>query len=93
MVLPPFSMIFAPTPVEPVNEIMSTFLVSTSAAGTSGPAPFTMLTTPGGKPAASIASPSRKMPSGSCGAGLITVVQPAASAGAILPATLVTGKL
>ncbi|HCH80385.1 MAG TPA: hypothetical protein DFK16_06435, partial [Acidimicrobiaceae bacterium] len=56
MVLPPFSMIFAPTPVEPVNEIMSTFLVSTSAAGTSGPAPFTMLTTPGGKPAASIAS-------------------------------------
>ena len=26
MVLPPFSMIFAPTPVEPVNEIMSTFL-------------------------------------------------------------------
>ena len=31
--------------------------------------------------------------SGSCGAGFITTVHPTASAGAILPAMLVSGKL
>ena len=56
-------------------------------------AEVTTLTTPGGKPTSCMISASSRMASGSCGAGFITTVQPAASAGAILPAMLTSGKL
>ena len=72
---------------------MFTSVEATMAAGTSAPEETTMLTTPGGKPASTMASPSRRMPSGSWGAGLMMQVLPMARAGAIFPATLVSGKL
>ena len=83
----------APTSVEPVNDTMFTSVEATSAAGDSGPDPVTMLTTPSPRPASATASPSNSTPKGSWGAGLITTVLPAASAGAILPATLTSGML
>jgi hypothetical protein len=43
-----------PTTVEPVNEILSMSMCVESAAPTVSPSPFTMLTTPGGKPASVI---------------------------------------
>ena len=54
---------------------------------------LTTLTTPGGKPASSNSSHMRMTPSGSWSGGLTTTVLPMASAGAILPAMLVIGKL
>src|SRR5581483_11970270 len=71
---------------------MSTSGDATSAAPTSGPAPFTKLTTPGGSTAATIRQ-SAARPSGSCGAGFTPTVFPHASAGPIFPAQLVIGKL
>ena len=44
-------------------------------------------------PASATASPSNSTPSGSWGAGLITTVLPAASAGATFPATFTSGML
>ena len=82
-----------PTPVLPVKLTMSTCGEATSASAASEPSPTTTLTTPGGKPASSKISPRRTMASGSCGAGLMTTVLPMASAGPILPAVLVIGKL
>ena len=83
----------APTSVEPVNDTMFTSVEATRAAGASGPEPVTMLTTPSPSPASATASPSSSTPSGSWGAGLITTVLPAASAGATLPATFTSGML
>ena len=83
----------APMGDEPVKLIMLTPGEATSAAGTSGPDEVRTLTTPGGKPASVMARPSRRMPSGSWGAGLMMQVLPIASAGAILPATFTSGKL
>ena len=67
---------------EPVNEMRRTHGSATSAAPTSSPSPWTTLTTPGGKPAASTRSASREAVIGDHSAGLRTTVLPAASAGA-----------
>ncbi len=50
-----------------------------------------MLTTPGGKPASRISSPSRRVVSGVSSAGFNTMVQPAASAGPIFAIAITSG--
>ncbi|CAB4883496.1 unannotated protein [freshwater metagenome] len=82
-----------PTPVEPVNDTMSTLRLVVSAAAGAGLDDVMMLTTPGGNPTSCMISASSITASGSCGAGFITTVQPTARAGAILPAMLTKGKL
>ena len=82
-----------PTTVEPVKLTMSTCGEATRASPTSAPAPVTMLTTPGGKPASTTASANRSTARGSWGAGLTTTVLPMARAGPTLPAMLTSGKL
>src|SRR3954468_18981160 len=89
---PAVSAMRCPTGVLPVNDTMS-MSDSTSAWPASAPDPVTTLNTPGGKPASSTASANASTASGSCGAGLTTTVLPIASAGATLPAMLVSGKL
>ena len=51
------------------------------------PGPLTMFTVPGGSPSSSMTSASTKAASGAAPAGLRTMVQPAASAGASLAAS------
>ena len=88
---PHLAPISRPTAVEPVNATLSTPGCSTSAAPVS-PSPVSTLSTPSGKPASSASSPSRSAVSGVCSAGLSTIVQPAASAGAIFQVAISSGK-
>ena len=88
---PVLAPISRPTSVEPVKAIFSTPGWSTSAAPVS-PSPVTTLSTPGGRPTSSASSPRRSALSGVCSAGLSTIVQPAASAGAIFHAVISNGK-
>src|SRR5690606_20420294 len=74
----------------PVKLILFTPGCATRAAPTSGP-PGTTLTTPGGKPAASISLASSSVVTGVCSAGLSTTVQPAASAGASFHTAAISG--
>ena len=78
-------LISLPTGVEPVKATLSTPGCATSAAPVVSPIPVRMLTTPGGKPASVISSPSRSADSGVCSAGFSTQVQPQARAGPELP--------
>ena len=71
-----------PVAVDPVNATLSTPLCAASAAPVSRDRPVTTFTTPGGKPAGSISSANPSVEAGECSEGLITIVQPAASAGA-----------
>lgn len=71
-----------PVVVLPVNAILSTSGCATIAAPSSRVEPVTTLKTPGGKPASSAISASLSAVSGVDGAGLRTIVQPVASAGA-----------
>jgi hypothetical protein len=71
-----------PVAVEPVNATLLTPLCDASAAPVSRESPVTTLTTPGGNPAWSISSANPSVDAGQCSDGLITIVQPAASAGA-----------
>lgn len=80
-----------PAAVEPVNATLSTPGCPTRYSPVSRP-PGTMLTTPGGRPAASAASAIWNASSAVSGAGLITTVQPAASAGASLNMVSDCGK-
>ena len=66
----------------PVSEIMSTSGLAASASPTRSPGPSTRLTTPFGAPASSSSSVSRIVVSGVYEAGFMTIVSPAASAGA-----------
>ena len=93
IVWPPASKIRAPTAVEPVNEIMSTFWERTSASPSSGEEPVTTFTTPGGKPTCWHRSANSMIASGSWGAGFMTIVLPVARAGPTFPAMLTSGKL
>src|SRR5688572_32158106 len=72
---------------------MSTCGDSLRAAAGAASADVITLTTPGGNPTSCMISASSMIASGSCSAGFITTVHPAASAGAILPAMLTSGKL
>jgi len=76
-------MICLPTSVEPVKAILSTRGSRTSAMPTLPPGPVTTLNTPSGTPASWQISAKRSAVSGVWDAGLITIVLPAASAGAI----------
>ena len=83
-------MIRLPAAVDPVNATLSAPGWVTRCSPTSRP-PGTTLTTPAGTPASSRASARMKLLSGASGGGLITTVQPAASAGAVFQAARVTG--
>jgi len=81
-----------PTWVEPVKAILSTSGCCASGAPVSAPRPVIRLTTPGGKPAASINCTSRIATSGVCSAGLSTATQPVASAGPSFHTHMFNGK-
>ncbi|GIT77063.1 MAG: hypothetical protein Ct9H300mP31_15940 [Acidimicrobiaceae bacterium] len=89
----PSAMIRFPTAEDPVKLTILTSGEDTRAAEASTPEEVKTLTTPGGNPASTTASPRRRTPSGSWGAGLMMQVLPIARAGASFPATLTNGKL
>ena len=89
----PASWMRQPTAVLPVNDTMSTSGEVVSASPISGPEPHTKLTTPGRQHRVDDAAQLDDRRVGSTGAGLTTTVLPHASAGPILPAQLVIGKL
>ena len=84
-------MTLAPVRVEPVTEISATSSWRASTPPTSGPGPGTTLSTPGGRPASSARRPSISAVSGVSSAGLSTTVLPAASAGPIFQAAMLSG--
>src|SRR5512138_2872566 len=71
-----------PVASDPVNATFATSGCSTSGAPTSGPNPVTTLTTPGGKPASSTSFMNSSTDADVNSDGLMTIVLPAASAGA-----------
>src|SRR3569833_3202459 len=84
-----------PTGVEPVKDRWRTTGLSHNTLPTSierSASAVTMLMTPAGKPASSTSSASASADSGVCSAGLMTMVQPAATAGATLRVIIAIGK-
>ena len=82
-----------PTCVEPVNDNLRTIGLDVSSLPISAPwDAVTTLITPSGKPARRASSTSANAVSGVSSAGLITTVQPAASAGAHLRVIIAIGK-
>ena len=84
-----------PTAVEPVNESLRTTGLAHSTWPTAidcSLSQVTTLTTPGGKPARCASSANASAVSGVCSAGLMTIVQPAAIAGATLRVIIAIGK-
>ena len=84
---------FQPTSEEPVNVMSFTRSSSTSTSPISAAGPVRTLSQPGGRPASCSSSARSSADSGVCEAGFSTTAQPAASAGAILCATRLSGKL
>ena len=82
--------IFWPVAMEPVSDTMRTCGCVVSCRPTGSPRPQMTLTTPGGKTSAS-SSASRSAVRGVCSEGLTTSVLPAASAGAIFQAAIISG--
>ena len=82
-----------PTSTEPVNEMRRTRSSATSTSPISLAGPHRTLSQPGGSPASVSSSARSSAESGVCEAGLRTTAHPAASAGAILCATRLSGKL
>ena len=82
-----------PTSPEPVNVISFTRSSSTSTSPISDDEPETTFSHPAGSPASSSSSARRSAESGVADAGFSTTAQPAASAGATLCATRLSGKL
>ena len=85
------SMIRLPARVEPVNEIMLTSGLVTSASPTTGPVPVTRLKTPRGSSISSRISARTNAVSGATSLGFRTIVHPAASAGATFATTWCSG--
>ena len=84
-----------PTSVEPVKPSLRTIgldVISPPISGASSASPVTTLSTPGGRPASSPSASIASAVSGVCSAGLSTIVQPAASAGAALRVGIAAGK-
>ena len=84
-----------PTSLEPVKPILRTIgleVTSVPIAGASSASPVTTESTPGGRPARSARAAIARADSGVCSAGLSTIVQPTASAGAALRVTIADGK-
>ena len=84
-------MTLVPVRVEPVTEISATSSCRASAPPTSAPGPGITLRTPGGRPASSASRPSMSAVSGVSSDGLRTTVLPAASAGPIFQAAMLSG--
>src|SRR5689334_9320834 len=82
-----------PTSPEPVKVISFTRSSPVRTSPISEADPVTTLSQPAGRPASEESSASRYAESGVADAGLSTTGQPAASAGAILWATRLSGKL
>ena len=76
--------------MEPVSDTMRTFGWFTNGLPTVGPRPKTRLSTPAGK-ISDASSTMRNAVSGVCSDGLSTTVLPAARAGAIFQATIISG--
>ena len=84
-----------PTAVEPVNDSLRTTGLAQSTRPTSierSPSQHSTLITPGGKPARCASSASARAVSGVCSAGLMTMAQPAAIAGATFRVIIAIGK-
>src|SRR3954447_724749 len=81
-----------PTSVEPVKVIFLTNGLAQISSPISPAARVRMLTTPLGKPTSSASAPQARPEYGVCEAGLTTAVQPAASAGPSLRASIEDGK-
>ena len=84
---------FQPTSPDPVKVIARTRSSSTRTSPISDAGPTRTFSQPGGSSASAISSARRSAENGVCDAGLRTTAQPAASAGAILCATRLSGKL
>ena len=84
---------FQPIGTEPVNVISFTRASSTRTSPISAAGPQTTFSQPAGNPASVSSSARRSADRGVCEAGFKTTAQPAASAGAILCATRLSGKL
>ena len=82
-----------PTSVEPVKATRRTSGWPTSASPMTEPRPVTTLSTPSGTPASENSRATSSVASGVVAAGLATTVLPAASAGATLVPSSVSGKL
>ena len=82
----------APTRVEPVKEILRTISFAISSVPISAGKPVRILITPTGMPARSAKTPSARAEKGVNSDGLMTTVQPAASAGATLRVIIAMGK-
>jgi hypothetical protein len=80
-----------PTSVLPVKAILSMSSCATIAAPVS-PSPVITFSTPAGSPACAASSAKQSAVSGVNSAGLMTIVQPAASAGATFHASMRRGK-
>ncbi len=85
------SMISSPTGSDPVNAIVSTRGSATSAAPAS-PSPGSSEIAPDGTPPARRACTSRNAHAGDCSAGLSTTAFPVASAAAVIPHGIASGK-
>src|SRR5690606_20270797 len=81
-----------PTAVLPVNDTAFNAGCSTSGSPTSGPSPWTMLSTPAGSPISAASAPSRVAVCGVTSEGLATTVLPAAGAGAIFQVNRYSGR-
>ena len=84
-----------PTSVEPVKPSLRTIgfdVISPPISGASAASPVTTEKTPGGTPASSASAAIASAVSGVCSAGLSTIVQPTASAGADLRVGIAAGK-
>ena len=78
----PLRMMILPTSFEPVKPTLSTLGLVTSGAPAVSPKPVITFSTPAGSPASSRIFGISSAVSGVCSAGLSTMVQPAAIAGA-----------
>lgn len=83
--------ILRPVTTEPVKAILSTSMCRAIASPVVAPSPGTMLSTPAGKPASLARSHSIKAVRGVSSEGFMTIVQPAARAGAIFQAAIRRG--
>ena len=91
LLLPAACIISLPTSTLPVKAILSTSMWAARAAPAVSPKPVTTLTTPSGTPASRMSWPSSSAERGVCSAGLSTMVQPAARAGASFQAAIIRG--
>ena len=81
-----------PTAVEPVNDSLRTLSLPVNSPPMAAASPVTTLITPAGMPARCASSAMASAEKGVCGAGLMTMGQPAPSAGPALRVIMAAGK-